>query len=58
MQQPINKMQQLLLISLTILIRIKSSIKINKYRWQLTRGEVFRAYEIELLLKISSGNLN
>jgi len=58
MQQPINEMQQLLLISLTILIRIKSSIKINKYRWQLTRGEVFRAYKIELLLKISSGNLN
>ena len=58
MQQPIDKMQQLLPVSLTILIRIKSSIEINKYCWQLTRREVLGAYKVKLLLKISSSNLN
>jgi len=58
MQQPIDKMQQLLPISLTILIRIKSTIEIHKYCWQLARREVLGPYKIKLFLKISSGNLN
>ena len=58
MQQPIDEMQQLRPVSLAILIRIKSPIKINKYCWQLTRREVFRPYEIQLLLKISSSNFD